>query len=288
MSSSPNLPDHRSGLCVSIVLYRSDRIKLRKTLHHLFRAIEHAHAEGEIARSKVVLVDNDPPSVPPFSLTKLIRECDADNRDEPYEVEVIRTGKNLGFGSAHNLAIQSHSFPFHLILNPDVYIPLEGISLASRYCREHPDVVLLGPAVYSPDGERQYLLRPVPNLCDIFLRFAAMTFPSIRKWRRYCRYECRHLDPHREHHRMAGMSGCFMWCRTEALQRIGGFDPRFFLYYEDYDLSRRLAQIGRTVYYPLLEVTHDWERLILSNRRLRYYNLRSAIRYFNKWGWKWI
>jgi GT2 family glycosyltransferase len=278
----------KKGFCVSIVLYHSDWTKLTRTLHHLLGSISYAQARGEINQSLLVLIDNGNPPTEESKLLMLLRECGwRENDGGAHEAKLIQNGKNLGFGPAHNLAIHSHSLSFHLILNPDVYLPPEGISLAWQYCMKHPEVVLLTPATFSPNGIRQCLLRPVPNLCDVFLRFLAMSFPVIRKLRRYARYECRYLDMNQEHRQIVSMSGCFMWCRTSTLQHIGGFDPRFFLYYEDYDLSRRMAQVGQTLYYPSIKVTHDWERLIIRNWHLRYYNLRSAIMYFNKWGWKW-
>lgn len=275
------------GVCASIVLYRSDPSKLEKTLRHLRLSLETARERIGLHRTLLVVVDNTSPPFPQGSLGDMLAACGWDDARDVHEVELIRNHGNIGFGAAHNLAIQRHRLPFHLVLNPDVYLPADAVRLAWDYCVRHPEVVLLSPAVLNPDGGRQHLLRPLPNLCDVSLRFLAMTFPSIRRWKRYARYECRHLDAEREHRQIPSLSGCFMWCRSEVLRSVGGFDPRFFLYYEDYDLSRRMAKAGETAYCPSIRVVHDWERLILRNWRLRYHNLRSAIRYFNKWGWKW-
>ena len=78
-------------------------------------------------------------------------------------------------------------------------------------------------------------------------------------------------------------SGCFMITRTEALLRIGGFDERYFLHFEDADLTRELKKIGRTVYNPDIEVVHKWER---DNRKINksfWIALKSMFIYMKKW-----
>jgi hypothetical protein len=81
------------------------------------------------------------------------------------------------------------------------------------------------------------------------------------------------------------MTGAFMCCRTDVLKAIGGFDERFFLYFEDADLSRRVQQFGfRTAYFPEACVTHAWERMAHRNWRMAWVFSISAWRYFRKWG----
>jgi hypothetical protein len=83
------------------------------------------------------------------------------------------------------------------------------------------------------------------------------------------------------------MSGAFMFCRTDVLRELGGFDPRYFMYFEDFDLTRRFQEHGfRTVYYPYVTITHLWERSVHKSLRLTCLFTISMFRYFNKWGWK--
>ena len=81
------------------------------------------------------------------------------------------------------------------------------------------------------------------------------------------------------------LSGCFMFLRTEALKKVGLFDEQFFLYTEDADLSRRIHKHYRTVYYPQVTIYHYHQRGSYRNFWLMWCNIKSAIRYFNKWGW---
>ncbi len=76
-----------------------------------------------------------------------------------------------------------------------------------------------------------------------------------------------------------------MLMRSEAFQKVGGFDQRFFLYLEDADLTRRMAREGRCVHLPLVEVVHGWGRGNYSSLRLMLVNVMSAWRYFRRWGW---
>jgi len=82
------------------------------------------------------------------------------------------------------------------------------------------------------------------------------------------------------------LSGAFMFCRSDVLKRLGGFDRCFFLYFEDADLCRRVQQTHRTVYYPATAVTHYWERAAHKSWKFGWIFMQSAARYFWKWGIK--
>ncbi len=82
------------------------------------------------------------------------------------------------------------------------------------------------------------------------------------------------------------VSGCFMLFRTSVLRRLGGFDPRYFLYFEDYDLSLRTHEVARIAYVPAVRTTHygghaarkGWLHVKLFGA--------SAVRFFNRFGWR--
>lgn len=75
-----------------------------------------------------------------------------------------------------------------------------------------------------------------------------------------------------------------MLLRREALDAIGGFDERFFMYGEDVDLSRRMNAAWRTMFVPTDPVAHDYRSAGVGLRR-HPIKIRNMIRYFNKWGW---
>ena len=81
------------------------------------------------------------------------------------------------------------------------------------------------------------------------------------------------------------LSGCFMFLRVSVLEKVGGFDDRYFMYAEDFDLCRRIGEISKTVFYPFVSVTHVYEKGSYKNKKLLKYHIQSIIKYFNKWGW---
>jgi GT2 family glycosyltransferase len=80
------------------------------------------------------------------------------------------------------------------------------------------------------------------------------------------------------------LSGCCMLIKREAFEKISGFDERYFLYLEDADITRSLAQHGRCVHLPVAGVVHGWGRGNYRKLGLMLVNIVSAWRYFRKWG----
>lgn len=78
-------------------------------------------------------------------------------------------------------------------------------------------------------------------------------------------------------------TGCFMFFRTEIFKQLKGFDEHIFLYLEDADITRRVNQISKTIFYPYNYVIHDWQRGAHKNLKLMWINVKSAIWYFWKW-----
>ena len=82
-------------------------------------------------------------------------------------------------------------------------------------------------------------------------------------------------------------TGCFMMIRTHTFYRMKGFDPRFFLYHEDSDLSLSALRHGKIVYHPDMEVTHDWHRDSSRSFKAARRHILSTWKFFHKWGWRW-
>jgi len=82
------------------------------------------------------------------------------------------------------------------------------------------------------------------------------------------------------------MSGCFMFLRISAIEKVGLYDENIFMYGEETDLCRRLISGAyKTVFYPDSEIIHEFQKGSHKSFKLTWIGIKSAVYYFNKWGW---
>jgi len=201
------------------------------------------------------------------------------------KVIYFHDGINRGYGSGHNIGIRESikcGIPYHLIVNADVFFEQGVLERLYHKIKNDNSISMLTPKILYPDNKTQFLCKLLPNPFDLFLR-RFLPFDKIQYKHQY-RYELRFLDYDREME-VPNLSGCFMFCRTSCLEKIGGFDERFFLYLEDVDLTRRMSLYGRTLYYPSVNVFHNYGKQSYKSFRLLKMHMISAVKYFNKWGW---
>ncbi len=207
--------------------------------------------------------------------------------DDPWITRVL-SQQNLGFGRAHNLVLDRIHSRYHLICNPDIL--LEDVSPLTEclaFMDGMPDVGLSTVRLLNPDGSLQPANKRYPNVLDHFLRrfCKGIQWPLVR--RRMESYEMRDVG-YDMIVDVPQATGAFMMVRTDLLKSVGGFDPRYFLYFEDADLCRKIQQTHRTVYYPYASAIHFWGRAAHKHLKTGKIFVESGIRYFNKWGWKFI
>lgn len=218
-----------------------------------------------------------------------------DNSEYPMEyakkmsgenVSYIFNHKNLGYGSAHNIGIQravDEASDYHIVLNPDIEFEPSVIDELCSYADQHPDIVYILPKVVSPNGEVQYLCKLLPMPFDlIFRRFLPCSKIAESRNDKYVLKDFgydRIINP-------PCLSGCFMFMRTSVLKKYHiEFDSRFFMYLEDFDLIRRLHRVGKTIYYPYVEIVHKHSKESYKNSKMLKVHMTSAVKYFNKYGW---
>lgn len=199
--------------------------------------------------------------------------------------QYVGVGVNLGFGKAHNIGMQKaidDGSSYHIVVNPDVYFQAPTLHLLQQFMDSRPDIGLVMPQIRYPDGSIQRLCKLLPSPWHVFARrflpFWAKKL-NINYQLEYADYDTSFECP--------SLSGCFMFLRTEVLKTVGLFDERFFMYFEDVDLVRRIGLRFQTVYWPGAMVTHHYEKGSYASRKLLLFHLVSAIKYFNKWGWFW-
>ena len=198
-------------------------------------------------------------------------------------VNFINLEQNQGFGSGHNSVLSRLDSQYHLVMNPDIKIAdLTGFVQAINYLDHHEQVALLSPLVRDiKTGEVQYLNRKLPTVFDLLIRFLGPRFFTNRQ-REFTKQA--HGYDHVQQEENA--TGSLMVLRTAAFKQVHGFDPRFFMYFEDTDLTVRLAQIGQVVIYPDCMVYHGWKRANHSLKGMMPM-IQNMVKYFNKWGWQW-
>jgi len=194
---------------------------------------------------------------------------------------------NIGFGAGHNAALEAlRNVPsaFHLIVNPDIVFGRDVLPALTAVMDAQPRVGLIMPRVFYPDGTTQYLCRLLPTPLDSILRRFAPGVLQRLAQRSMDRYELREMDCEQSA-QIPFLAGCFMFTRRSVLESVGGFDERYFLYLEDVDLCRRLSTVSELLYWPAVSIVHTQERGSHKNFKLMLTHTRSAILYFNKWGW---
>ncbi|TWG91598.1 hypothetical protein L598_005800000110 [Mesorhizobium sp. J18] len=230
-------------LTISIVVFRPDPATIRATL----ASLAHALLPVGPQRAKLFIIDNSP---------------EEDERDwlrvipPQLAFEVISGHGNIGYGRANNLVIDRLGH-YHLVLNPDVVMEPEALSNALAFISGYPECGLITPAAFYPDGRRQYLCKRYPSLLDLLLRGFAP--PVVRRLfhRRLNRYEMRDRIGDEVVWDPPVVSGCFMLFRSEVFRELGGFDKRYRLYFEDFDISLRAGRITRIAYVPTVRIVHS-------------------------------
>lgn len=201
------------------------------------------------------------------------------------QIKYIFNNSNYGYGKGHNIAIKESiekGIDYHLIINPDIYFGEEVLKTLYEFMQKNKDIGVVMPKILYPDKKIQYLCKLLPTPYDLFLR----RFSPFKKINEKVneKYELR-FTHYTQLMEIPVISGCFMFIRTSILKEIGGFDERFFMYLEDVDLCRRINQKARIVYFPKVEIIHNYEKGSYKNIRLLLYHVISACKYFNKWGW---
>ncbi len=194
-------------------------------------------------------------------------------------ITLVQSPTNRGFVGGHNMILDRIGSTYHVCVNPDILLKDDVVSSMARYIDEHGDIGLLTPKILNMDGSVQALPKRNPKLIYLIARRINLGF--LKKYRN--EYEMREKD-HDSSFDIEFCSGCFMFLRTALFKELCGFDERFFMYFEDADLTRRIRQKARAEYNPGFQVYHEWARA--GHRRLKFFIIQvvSMIKYMAKWG----
>lgn len=192
---------------------------------------------------------------------------------------LIETGKNVGFGAAHNRLLPLLDSDYHCIVNPDVIIKDDILDTMTSYAEAHRDVSQLSPRICFPDGRDQILGKRYPHafyLVASRLRHGTRPGPVLSHYAM--------LNKGMDHpFEIDNATGCFMLFRTSDFKKAGGFDERFFMYFEDCDITRRMKSFGKVLYFPEAVVYHEWARDSKRNLKMKWIHISSMLKFYKKW-----
>ena len=238
-------------LSISCVIYDTDYNTLEKTIASLYAALSYAQEHKSLNGFTLYLINNAPIASKTFvdiSLTakKLFTDL------------IILDGHgNIGYGRGNNLAIHHTQHQYHLILNPDVIIERKTIHEGLSFLELNNNVALVTPHATNEKGVTEYLAKREPSALVIFLRGLNNSILNQCFEKTLSAYAYKDKIPTSKPMQIELASGCFMLCRTTHLQQIGGFSAEYFLYFEDFDLSRKLRQHGFNLYLlPKMNIVH--------------------------------
>lgn len=209
------------------------------------------------------------------------------------EVGCIELEENLGFAKAQNRGLAVQTSRYYFSLNPDTEFLQKEESLQKMFTfmEEHPHVGMLGPKILNPDGTLQYSCWRFPHLMQpIYNR----TFLGRTKKGRE-RKDVHHMKDfdHNKTQPVDAIMGSAMFVRGTAMQEVGMFDERFWMYFEDIDWCIRMWERGWPVYYVHdIVITHlhgrgsakgkGIIRSLFANRLLRIH-IASWVKFMWKW-----
>lgn len=201
------------------------------------------------------------------------------------EALLLANARNVGFGRANNQLVEHLQGKYALLLNTDAFVAPETLEKTLQYMEAHPDCGVLGVRLVGREGDLQPSCRFFPTPLNVFLARTGLErfFPMVKRvddmaWDHASVRECDWVP------------GCYYLIRREVIDRVGLFDPRFFLYYEEVDHCKRVKQAGwKVVYYPDTTVVHiggesakSVDQLNAASRQIPKIQIESELLYFRK------
>ena len=168
----------------------------------------------------------------------------------------LANAENVGFARAVNRGIEASRGEFVLLLNPDCEPCPGAMGALLEHMTRNPGCALAGPRIEYPDGRLQLSARGYPGpMSFLFNRYSLLTriFPGNPWSRRYLLSDWDHASTRD----VEWLSGACLLARRAAIGQVGPLDPRFFMFNEDVDWSRRMNEAGwRVTYVPAARVVH--------------------------------
>lgn len=257
-----------SDVDVSVLVVNYNTVHL---LEPMFKALE--AAQGSL-RLETILVDN------------ASRDDSAAHIRAHYpDLTFIANDSNVGFGRANNQCLPHIHGRYVLLLNTDAFVAPDTLSTTVSYMDQHPDVGITGVRLVGRDGVLQPSCRYFPTPLNVFLARTGLT--------RFAKGGIQLVDDmgwdHASIRECDWVPGCYYLIRREVVDKVGLFDPRYFLYCEEVDHCKRTKDAGwKVVYHPGTTVVHiggesaKSDSTLNQGRQISALQIESELIYFRK------
>jgi len=196
-------------------------------------------------------------------------------------VNLLWNTRNLGYSRAANQGIEKTYEPYVLVLNSDTVLSTDTVSRVVEFLEKNPRSGVVGPRLLNPDGTLQFSCREFPTVKEAFFHaFIGLFKAENTHSARYKKTDWDHLDEAE----VDWVSGAFMALRREAVETVGGFDEKYFMYVEDVDLCWRVWRGGWTVnFLPRGDVMHHvGQSSSGASTRMMFQHHKSMLRFHRK------
>jgi hypothetical protein len=195
---------------------------------------------------------------------------------------VIENSENRGFAQANNQGASLAGGQYLFFLNPDTVLLDDTLNRLVDFMDRNPDIAMSGPRILNDDRTLQASVRNFPSWRGAFYRYTIFKYLGLFK-SHFEKWHNRGFDYDRQAD-IEQLIGAAMVIRKEIFEQVGRFDERFFMYYEEVDLCRRLKDGGfRVVYYPVAQLVHLGGKSAKQiPAKTRFMMFQSLLLYFHK------
>lgn len=256
VNTIPN-PIKKPILSAGIVVFNTDIKKIESTVNSLIRST---------IPIEIIILCNSPDVAYQAKIKDIFSN---------HGLKLLTNQPNRGFGQGHNDLVSQITTDWYVCCNPDIHVNPDAIEVLYTKAQELPDAVQLMPKILNEDGSIQMLCRRYLSLFTWVHRQLWRVFPSMfRPYEMIFNYDL--------FGQIEFVSGAFFLVSKRNFLLLKGFDPDFFLYCEDADLSMRASKIGNNYYVPQAIVIHSWSKAWTHSKHMIIQELKSLWKYFKK------
>lgn len=252
---------HTIELSIIIVAYKAQK-ELEACLTSIYRNKPNVSFE-------VIVVDNNK-----YSIQRKLKKYP--------KIKYIKSESNIGYSAANNLGFVNSLGTYILILNPDTLIRPDSVSKLYLYLQKRPEIAIVSPALVNENDD--IYVQIGSGKLDQYVGVISLSFIN-KIWKnnpiskKYFLREADHSIPLS----VEVVPGSALMIKRDVFEKVGGFDEKFFLYFEESDLCKRVREAGYEIWIvPEAKVYHGWEKSTTKGEKTDRIFRESRMYYFRK------